>query len=102
MVAGLSFCLQISDRPITGAGGVKPISRGFDFLPVLVPLFGVAGCLRWCSPAVQNRPGAVLLAERFVRCAQSWTTVRIALKMRPGPSTAVRAHTEFGLSDSPV
>ena len=96
------FCLQISDRPITGAGGAKPISRWFDFLPVLEPLFGVAGCLRWCSPAVQNRPGAVLLTERFVRRAQSWMNVRTALKMRPGTSTAVPVQTAFGPSDLPV
>jgi hypothetical protein len=60
MVAGpFLFALQIGDGPITGA------SRWFDFLPVLEPLFGVAGYLRWCSPAVQNRPGAVLLRRMF-------------------------------------
>src|SRR6266566_5567829 len=99
---GFSFCLQISNRPIIGASGAKPTSRWFDFLPVLEPLFGVAGYLLSCSPAVQNRAGAVLLAERFVRRAQSWMNVRTALKMRPGTSTAVPVQTAFGPSDLPV
>jgi len=50
----------------------------------------------------QNRPGAVLLAGRFVRRTQSWMKVRTALKMRPGTSTAVPVQMAFAPSDLPA